>query len=177
MFIFYLFHRLQRSNSGCSSSCKGFCRCMTSMRAIATVAVERHSEWVNMSKQQPYTGGCLCGAVRFEANRPASRPHACSCKMCQRHSGAVTTLWVEFPKEAVTWTGPDGAPATYRSSKKSSRAFCATCGSTVGAIDDAPVVALLLGGFDNLDDRQLMPASHSCRHGLPNWWQNDTGND
>ncbi|MEM9061039.1 MAG: GFA family protein [Pseudomonadota bacterium] len=117
-----------------------------------------------------YAGGCLCGAIRFEANGPALRPHSCSCQMCRRHSGAMTTIWVEFPKKAVTWNGPAGAPATYRSSDFSSRAFCRTCGSTLGAIDDKPVVALLLGTFDSVDNEELVPVTHSFREGLPDWW-------
>lgn len=130
-----------------------------------------------MTEKELYTGGCLCGAIRFEAKAPAMRPHACSCKMCQRHSGAVSTLWVEFPKDSVTWIGDDGEPAKYRSSEKSSRAFCPKCGSTLGSIDDAPVVALLIGVLDNMNSVQLIPASHSFSDGLPRWWHFEYEND
>lgn len=122
-----------------------------------------------MPKEPVHQGGCLCGAIRFEVRAAAGNPHACSCKMCQRHSGALTTYWVEFPKDAVVWTGPGGAPATYRSSDASSRAFCPTCGSTLGAIDDDPVIALLLGVFDRLNRKDLIPTGHSYRGGLPRW--------
>ena len=57
-----------------------------------------------------YEGGCLCGNIRFRATGPADWPHTCSCKMCQRHSGALTVAWVEFPRDRVEWTGPGGAP-------------------------------------------------------------------
>lgn len=90
--------------------------------------------------------------------------------MCQRHSGALTLAWVEFPADRVAWTGPGGAPATWRSSAKSSRAFCPHCGSTLGAIDDAPVVALVLGVFDSANRRELAPTSHSHRSRRPKWW-------
>ena len=123
-----------------------------------------------MSELPPHTGGCLCGAIRFEARALAANPHSCSCRMCQRHTGSIATFWVEFPRDAVSWTGPGGEPATFRSSAKSSRAFCRECGSTLGAIDDAPVVALLLGVFDDLDSKQFIPTSHSYREGLPGWW-------
>lgn len=130
-----------------------------------------------MPSKTVYEGGCLCGAIRFEAKAPALNPHSCSCKMCQRHSGALTTIWVEFSKEAVVWTGPNGKPATYRSSEISSRAFCANCGSTVGAIDDGPVVALLLGVFDNADDKVLIPVAHSFRDSPPGWWRIEIHNE
>lgn len=124
-----------------------------------------------MSDTSIHTGGCLCGAIRFEATGPALKPHTCSCKMCQRHSGALTTAWVEFSADNVLWTGPGGVPATYRSSDDSSRAFCPTCGSTLGAIDDDPVVALLVGAFDNTDRKDLVPNGHSYRSSRPSWWR------
>ncbi|MEO0783512.1 MAG: GFA family protein, partial [Pseudomonadota bacterium] len=95
----------------------------------------------------------------------------CSCTMCQRHSGALTVAWVEFPKDAVRWTGPGGAPALWRSSDKSSRAFCPTCGSTIGAVDDAPVIALVLGIFDKPGAAARRPTSHSYRSKRPKWWR------
>ncbi|MFY8031062.1 MAG: GFA family protein [Devosia sp.] len=122
------------------------------------------------AKPKTYSGGCLCGAVRFTAVGPAAKPHTCSCKMCQRHTGSFTVSWVEFPRESVTWNGPSGPPATYRSSDYSSRAFCPTCGSSLGAIDDAPVIALVLGVFDKPSAQELMPTSHSFRSARPKWW-------
>lgn len=122
-----------------------------------------------------FAGGCLCGDVRFEATGAPERPHTCSCRMCQRASGALTLAWVEFPREAVRWVGPAGEPARFRSSETSSRAFCARCGSTIGAIDDAPVIALAVGAFDKPHLAALRPAYHSFRGGRPRWWHVDTG--
>ena len=124
-----------------------------------------------MTTPHIHHGGCLCGAIRFEALAPARAPHMCSCSMCQRHSGALTTAWVEFPKDAVSWTGDIGAPETYRSSDISSRAFCPRCGSSIGAIDDAPVIALLLGVFDAPDHEALKPTAHSFADRCPHWWK------
>jgi len=121
-----------------------------------------------------YEGGCLCGNIRFTAQPPAEFPHTCSCTMCQRHSGALTVAWVEFPADNVAWTGPGGAPATWRSSEKSSRAFCPVCGSTIGAIDDDPVIALVLGAFDKPGAVALRPTSHSYVSKRPKWWKVST---
>lgn len=118
-----------------------------------------------------YVGGCLCGNIRFAATGPALKPHTCSCKMCQRHTGSLTAMWVEFPRDAVSWTGSGGEPAKFRSSDYSSRAFCQKCGSSLGAIDDAPTIALLLGGFDSNNRQELMPTYHSYVGGRPKWWK------
>ncbi len=124
-------------------------------------------------KVKAYLGGCLCGSIRFEATATAEKPHTCSCKMCQRHTGSLTTAWVEFPKDSIKWVGPGGMPALYRSSQGSSRAFCPVCGSSLGAVDDQPVIALLLGVFDSLGRQELVPAYHSYRTGQPKWWHVD----
>ncbi|MGL3821162.1 GFA family protein [Sphingopyxis sp. R3-92] len=117
-----------------------------------------------------YSGGCLCGSIRFEAVGTASNPHTCSCKICQRHSGSLTVAWVEFSGDQVTWTGPGGAPSTWRSSDFSSRAFCPACGSTLGAIDDKQVIALVLGTFDRPNGKELMPVAHTFHGARPKWW-------
>jgi hypothetical protein len=124
-----------------------------------------------MAKPKTYEGGCLCGNIRFVATGPALKPHTCSCKMCQRHSGALTLHWVEFPKDKVNWNGPGGKPTTFKSSEWSNRAFCPKCGSTIGAIDNLPVVALVLGVFDKNNKQELAATSHSFVGGRPKWWQ------
>ena len=116
------------------------------------------------------TGGCLCGAVRFEVTGDGSNPHSCSCRNCQQHTGAPTVAWMEFARDQVRWTGTAGAPATYRSSDYSSRAFCAACGSSIGAIDDAPTVALLVGSFDDATQPAFAPEYHSFDDARPGWW-------
>jgi hypothetical protein len=113
-----------------------------------------------------YKGGCLCGHIHFEAEGPALKPHTCSCTMCQHHSGALTLHWVEFPADKVRWSAK---PSVWRSSDYSSRSFCPKCGSTLGAIDDKPVVALVLGSFDSANRRELAPEYHSHAGKRPKW--------
>jgi hypothetical protein len=116
-------------------------------------------------------GGCLCGNIRFRVTAPPERPHSCSCRMCQRHTGSLTALWVELPADRVQWCGPGRAPAVWRASAQSSRAFCPVCGSSIGALDDAPVVALLTGTFDDPGSDALRPRAHSHKSGRPHWWK------
>lgn len=120
---------------------------------------------------QCYSGGCLCGHIRYEVNRPPGNPHCCSCTFCQRHSGAPTLCWVEFTCSSVRWTGVGGMPTLYRSSDYSSRAFCPRCGSTLGAVDDQPTVALAVGSFDDATLPELQPSSHSFVDACPGWWK------
>ena len=43
-----------------------------------------------MAGKKIYEGGCLCEYIRFVVTAPVSKPHTCSCKLCQRHTGALT---------------------------------------------------------------------------------------
>lgn len=122
-------------------------------------------------KAKAYAGGCLCGHIRFVAETEPRKPHTCSCKMCQKHSGSLTLCWVEFPKADIRWTGKGGAPALYRSSAISSRAFCPKCGGTLGAIDDEPTIGLALGCFDFASKKALVPTYHSFVGSRPRWWK------
>ncbi|OSN04742.1 ribulose phosphate epimerase [Lonsdalea britannica] len=117
------------------------------------------------------SGGCLCGYIQFKALNPA-KAHSCSCDICQKQTGGQTVVWLEFASADVAWTGEGGQPSLYRSSEASSRAFCARCGSSLGAIDDAPTLALLTGVFDQQEDVALMPVSHSFEDMKPAWWRN-----
>jgi hypothetical protein len=123
-----------------------------------------------MASNKIYEGGCLCGHIRFRVEGEPDFPHTCSCAICRRHSGSLTVGWVEIDRDQVEWTGAGGAPSLYRSSEGSSRAFCPQCGSSLGAVDDKPVVALLIGSFDKPNLQAFKPLSHSYRSGRPKWW-------
>ena len=68
-------------------------------------------------------GGCLCGAVRFEAAGKPYRVGICHCLDCRKHHGAVFLTFAIYPATAVTITGET---ADYRG-----RCFCPVCGSSV----------------------------------------------
>lgn len=128
--------------------------------------VDKESTKMNMK----LSGGCLCGFIRFTACNPASS-HSCSCNICQKHSGCQTAVWLEFHSTDVEWIGEGGTPSLFRSSTSSSRAFCARCGTSVGAIDDVPMTALLSGIFDTSQCDIFSPQSHSFQDMKPEWWR------
>ena len=69
-----------------------------------------------------WTGGCLCGAVRYQAEADPMRAVICHCVICRRVSGAPMMCFVHFPAEAFRWLG--GPPKRYRSSTDAERGFC-----------------------------------------------------
>ncbi len=77
----------------------------------------------------PITGGCLCGAVRYEANVPPSIGTLCHCRVCQRTTGSAFEAVVNFPRSAFRFT--KGEPKRYKSSSIMEKCFCPNCGSTL----------------------------------------------
>jgi hypothetical protein len=118
-----------------------------------------------------YAGGCLCGELRYMAEAVPEFPHLCSCRMCQKWSGAPTVAWVAFPLDAVAWTGAMREPAYFRSSASTRRGFCPTCGGTVCALNDgSDQIYLTIATLD--DPSQIVPgAQHSYRQSAPRWWE------
>jgi hypothetical protein len=84
-----------------------------------------------MSKRTTLTGGCLCGAVRYEVRDLDSKGNSivCHCRMCQRASGAPLTGLFFMAADDVRVT--KGRLCTYRSSPTVDRLFCPRCGSPI----------------------------------------------
>ena len=49
-----------------------------------------------------FTGGCLCGSVRFVASGRPYRVGLCHCLDCRKHHGALFHASAIFPEDAVT---------------------------------------------------------------------------
>ena len=98
-----------------------------------------------------WTGGCLCGAVRYRAGADPLRVVSCHCGMCRRASGAAFLTFVHFPVSAFAWIA--GQPTRYRSSAEAERGFCAVCGSTLSMHESvlADRVQVSLGSLDRPD--------------------------
>lgn len=73
------------------------------------------------------TGGCLCGAVRYEVRGPLRNVVNCHCSMCQRQHGNFGPH-SKARKVNITVTN-DAGLAWYKTSEIARRGFCRLCGS------------------------------------------------
>ena len=48
----------------------------------------------------PHTGGCACGAVRYQADGAPMFQNHCQCRDCQRRSGTGHGSYLTFPRRA-----------------------------------------------------------------------------
>ena len=93
-----------------------------------------------------HSGGCQCGAVRFEVRGTAGPATICHCRMCQKAFGAYYAPLVSTRKGELVWTR--GERALFQSSNVVRRGFCADCGTplTYEAPDGTSLAA---GAFDD----------------------------
>ena len=113
-------------------------------------------------------GGCLCGAVRYEAAEPPFQVGYCHCRLCQKGVGNIFGTAALFRRAALQFV--KGGPAWFRSSPTVRRGFCPTCGSPIVAQhDDRGYTAIWLGTLD--EPGEYVPAVQwHCDTALP--WVN-----
>ena len=76
------------------------------------------------------TGGCRCGACRYELALNALPPvYACHCHICQRASGSAFSLQALVPEETLSVTGPIVVHEITTEDRTSTQRFCVTCHS------------------------------------------------
>ncbi len=105
---------------------------------------------------QTISGGCLCGACRYETAAAPLNIRACHCHLCQKATGAAFYARVQVPYDALAITGPVG---WYPSSEAILRGFCPHCGTTLfSRRDSANAIGLAMGSLDDPD--RFRPAEH-----------------
>ncbi|MGX5217393.1 GFA family protein [Pseudomonas segetis] len=76
---------------------------------------------------QLHSGGCQCGAMRYQFDAPLQDIAHCHCSVCRRSSGAIVTTWITVPLASFAWL--KGEARQYASSASCTRYFCADCGA------------------------------------------------
>ena len=80
----------------------------------------------------PYTGGCACRAIRFEATTDPVFSNHCQCLDCQAESGTGHSSYLTFPRTGAAVTGEAKRwDMTGDSGNLKTRHFCPTCGVSV----------------------------------------------
>ena len=83
----------------------------------------------NASNENKITGGCYCGAIRYESDEPPVEPGICHCRQCQRWTGSAFLAVVGFPLTGFRYT--KGSPKLNKYSPIVERGFCPDCGSSL----------------------------------------------
>ena len=97
------------------------------------------------------SGGCYCGAVRYEFNGEPGMKLLCYCRECQRVSGGGPVTVMGVPNDSFSYT--EGKPAQFTRSdlpRPVTREFCSTCGTHLTSlVPGMPAVLIKVGGLDD----------------------------
>ena len=99
----------------------------------------------------PYaTGGCLCGAVRFELGQPPATAGYCHCTRCQRRTGTASSAQARVDGHALKITGEGRVKWWRHPGGGFAKGFCSECGSHLFSRnpDDLQQVSIRMGAFD-----------------------------
>jgi hypothetical protein len=112
------------------------------------------------------SGGCSCGAIRYDIMAVPEQILVCHCPDCRRAIGAQSVAWIFLPVEQFVLTA--GSPHTYQSSAGVARRFCGRCGTSISWVGESQPgrIDITVGSLDERD-RFVPTKAVYKRHKLP----------
>jgi hypothetical protein len=117
-----------------------------------------------------FTGGCLCGALRYEAIGEPLYAGLCYCADCRKASGSGCIPYLGFARAAVHFTGSTLTHTSKAASgSDASRNACAICGGLVfgGDVATSESFTVYAGSLDN--PSLFHPTAAIFTRGRPAW--------
>ena len=113
------------------------------------------------------SGGCQCGAVRYEVDGEPVHNAVCHCGDCRASAGAPMVAWLAVKEEQLRLNS--GALSGYTGKTGSERQFCPTCGTGLFFRNQQFLPGLVDIQAATLDeaDRVVPQAQVQCAERLP----------
>jgi hypothetical protein len=108
--------------------------------------------------KRPLTGGCNCGAVRYEVSKPLVRASYCHCKRCQRRSGTAASAQAHPAAESFRIVSGEDKLRVWTPEAGGEKWFCGECGSALFGSNPAhpEPIGIRMGTFD--EDPGIRPS-------------------
>lgn len=100
----------------------------------------------------PFSGGCACGAIRYECGSAPLAMLNCHCRDCQLSSGAPFASGIVVSTKSIEVTGsPKEHSVLASSGVQTTRSFCSNCGSPLFTTGEAmpDLTSIRFTTFDN----------------------------
>jgi hypothetical protein len=112
-----------------------------------------------MAEDLPLTGGCGCGAVRFEVDAPLTSASYCHCTRCQHRTGAAAGATGRVVPGSVRIVAGAEHLRDWFPEGGMGKTFCVLCGSSVmGRRPDGTITGVRMGALDQ--DPGVRPSFH-----------------
>ena len=118
----------------------------------------------------PYTGQCLCGAVRFRVSAEPLTVYVCHCTDCQRRTGSAFALSMVVRRSSleVTQGDPGAYSALLPDGRTKSGRMCSGCGTRLwGEPANQAVVVVQPGTLEQ--PTRLKPIAHQWTRSAQPW--------
>lgn len=96
---------------------------------------------------EPITGGCNCGAVRFEVTEPFQSAVYCHCTRCQRRTGAAASANARVAQDGFRVVAGEDRLRSWKPETGAEKFFCGDCGSALFSTSPG-AVGVRLGAID-----------------------------
>lgn len=106
-----------------------------------------------------WSGGCFCGAVRYQVTGAIFNRTTCHCPTCRRVTGAPAVSWFTVAPDGFRLLS--GTPTELRSSAHVTRTFCAACGTALSYRNDAAPGELDITVCSLDHPESMAPADHT----------------
>jgi hypothetical protein len=103
------------------------------------------------------TGGCLCGAVRYEVGAAPIVAGYCHCTRCQRRTGSAAAVSAMLAPGSFEITSGEELLASWHPPDGWKKVFCSACGGSLWA-QNGDLYAVRMGTFDG--DPGIRPSYH-----------------
>jgi hypothetical protein len=110
--------------------------------------------------EERWTGGCQCGAARYEFTQRPDNPCLCHCRMCWKQFGNFFGAFAGSHTDSFRMTR--GSLAIFESSADAERGFCRDCGTPLTyKAKSRPRISVSIGSLDR--HAEMKP---ECQYGL-----------
>jgi hypothetical protein len=110
-------------------------------------------------EQGTLTGGCGCGAVRFEITDPLVSASYCHCTRCQRRTGTAASANARLAPGSVRLTAGEDELRAWTPETGMEKLFCGLCGSALFSRPPrGELMGVRLGAIDG--DPRIRPQWH-----------------
>lgn len=117
----------------------------------------------------PITGQCLCGAVKFRISGEFESFFLCHCARCRKDSGSAHSANLFSSIAKITWVSGEEKTKTFQlSGSRHMKCFCSDCGSALPV--SRPDIGLIMVPAGSLDSQfDMRPNAHICCSSRANW--------
>jgi hypothetical protein len=115
------------------------------------------------------TGGCGCGAIRFEIDGPLLVASYCHCTRCQHRTGGGSSAQARVTPGSFTIVAGADRLGVWAPEGGMEKCFCASCGSALFSRNpaDPSIVAVRMAAFDS--DPGIRPSFRQYAAYAPAW--------